>query len=179
MASERRLRRWKLPRRLKWPAPGVVRPDRKPMEGRSSIGVASEVELSRFDSHDCPLLSREPSVSVSPVWISHDESLLCRGEDSLVVESVAGTMSLLCPSPSLLSAPEGVPTDGVWIVTSDLFFLFAIAAVLSRVRELARLWAAEPGLDEDRIPPGEGRLAMWEMLADVWSSDVLGSKYAE
>jgi hypothetical protein len=52
IANDLRLRRfsWKLPRRLR--LPGVFRPERMlvmAIEGRSSSGVAREVELSRLD----------------------------------------------------------------------------------------------------------------------------------
>jgi hypothetical protein len=40
---------------------------------------------------------------------------------------------------------------------------------LRRVREADR----EPGLE--RMPPGEGRAAMWEREEDVWRSEVDGS----
>lgn len=40
---------------------------------RSSIGDASDVDESRFDSHDWPLVSRDDSVSARPVWINHDD----------------------------------------------------------------------------------------------------------
>lgn len=57
--------------------------------------MCKDVEESRLKIHDWPLLSREPSVRVSPVWMNHDESdLWIRVVD-------------LCPNPSLVNAPDG------------------------------------------------------------------------
>ena len=67
---------------------------------------------------------------------------------------------------------------GACIVTKDLFFFLAFW--LRRVRELARECArlAVP-LALERMPPGDGREAMCDMLAEVCSSEVEGSTYAE
>ena len=141
----------------------MFRPDRGPSiaGGRSSTGVASDVELSRLESQDCPLLSLEPSVNVRPVWMSQEESDLCRDNE---VELRCCLDMDLWPRPLDEVALAGtlfssVP-NGVWIVTNDLFFF--------RVREFARLGRRLPGrllrsLRSSfllRMPPGLGKLAM-------------------
>lgn len=95
----------------------------------SSTGLCRDVDESRLEIHDCPLLSRELSVKVRPVWISQEESgvCICRPD-------------FLWPKPSLVNAPDGVAIDpdvGAWIDTADRVFF------LSLVRELARECAAE------------------------------------
>jgi hypothetical protein len=93
MAKDRRLLR-RLLRRL---TVGVALPDREKYGSRSSAeGVCREVDESLLKIHDCPLLSRDPSVNVNPVWINQEGSVwIWRRWD-------------LWPNPWPVKAPDGV-----------------------------------------------------------------------
>jgi hypothetical protein len=130
------------------------------------------VEESRLLIHDWPLFSREDSVKTRPVWTSQDESAWrWRREEE------RGWVGLrTCPKPWDVSAPEGAEGVCSVLVSSGR----TMETLLLALRfSLVRLFARERMGEFVRMPPGEGRPEMWLMEAEVWSSEVVGSKYAE
>jgi hypothetical protein len=71
----------------------------------------------------------------------------------------------------MLPFDPSVSGIGAWMVTKDLFFF-----LLSLVRELARDWARLRVPLRDKMPPGDGSDAICDIEAEVWSSEVEGSK---
>jgi hypothetical protein len=127
-------------------------------------GDAREVELSRLLSHDCPLFSRDDSVSARPVCTSHEESLcICESRDDDL-----GCVGLNTPpKPCDDSAPDGAElSSGSTMET--LLFTFRFSRVLLEARERAG--------ELLNIPLGEGTAEMWLIEAGVCRSEVSGSK---
>ena len=74
---------------------------------------------------------------------------------------------MLCPYPRLVRAPLGVAEPAFGSATDTWLRTLRFR----RVRELARERAGEFA----SILPGEGSVAMWDIDAEVWSSEVEGS----
>lgn len=88
-----------------------------------------------------------------PVCTSHDES------------GYIFRLDFLWPNPSPVNAPAA-GSAGARIDTVDFTLRLSLGLLLAR--ECATEWL--------RIPPGDGREAIWLMEAEVWSSEVAGSK---
>lgn len=127
--------------------------------------VASDVEDSRLANHDCPLLSRNPSVNDRAVCVSQSGSACScdKATWDLLFCLVAGLeLSVADSGVNFCTIPS---FSGICILTLLLIFRFLLDA-RDRTGELVRM------------PLGEGNPEICEREVELCSSAVSGSKYA-